>query len=394
MDAKRTVSVIVPVYNAEAFLSKCIESLVGQTYPELEIIIVNDGSTDHSLKICEDYANKYCFIKIINKRNEGVSLARLAGVRMAAGQYISFVDADDWIERNYIERMMDELHDSDIILAGISRILVSENNRIVKEKNNMAAGIYKSEEELQLLFGKMLCYDVPFKPGVLPYACNKIYKKEMLIPWLEKIDKRINDGEDVAVIFPYLIHSKKIVLSDYCGYQYRIHQNSVCNKKREDAYRNASCLYLWLYDIFSASKHAGILLPQLRAYYLRMIWKRDPGIYMETNEFVFPFNKINKNSKIIIYGAGDVGRTYYIQAEQSGYCTVVAWADKNLEHPEGLDYALIKPEEIQREEFDYVIVSIRSEYICNQVHNYLVEMGIGQDKIILCDAGVEKVEDP
>ena len=61
----------------------------------------------------------------------------------------------------------------------------------------------------------------------------------MLIPWLEKIDKRINDGEDVAVIFPYLIHSKKIVLSDYCGYQYRIHQNSVCNKKREDAYRNA-----------------------------------------------------------------------------------------------------------------------------------------------------------
>lgn len=389
--ACRMVSVVVPVYNGEKYIDKCVNSLIHQTYKPIEVIIVDDGSTDNSYEICKQYSAKYKYIKIISKKNEGVTIARLTGIKAAEGDYISFVDADDWIPEDYIENMIMEMGDADIIMAGISLILSDESNRVIKEKNNIQSGVYE-KERLVSLFGKMLCYKMPFKAGILPYACNKIYKKKMLTPLMENVDKKINDGEDVAIVFPYLINSSKVVLSDYCGYQYLIHNDSACHQKHPDAYSNASRLYIWLYEAFKTSKYNDILMPQLRNYLLRMIWKRDPGVYIETNEFVFPFGKIKRGSNIIIYGAGDVGKAYYIQVKQSDYCNIVAWADKNVKYSEWMKCNLISPEEIIEKEFDYIVVAIRSEYVCNQVFKYLCSIGVDAQKIILCDAGVEKNE--
>lgn len=100
------VTVIVPVYNVSSFLSKCIESICGQEYPFLEIILVDDGSTDESGKICDSYAEKDTRIKVIHKQNQGVSLARNTGLDVATGQWICFVDGDDYIMPEYVSYML------------------------------------------------------------------------------------------------------------------------------------------------------------------------------------------------------------------------------------------------------------------------------------------------
>ena len=96
------VSIIVPVFNVEKYLSRCINSLVAQDYKQLEIILVNDGSTDSSMTICKEYEKKDNRIKIINQQNQGLSMARNAGLKLAHGKYICFVDSDDWVEKDYV----------------------------------------------------------------------------------------------------------------------------------------------------------------------------------------------------------------------------------------------------------------------------------------------------
>lgn len=376
------VSVIVPVYNGELYIEKCIDSILKQTYKEIEVIIVNDGSVDSTLDICMKYSTEYNNIQLINKKNNGVVAARLDGIKMARGKYISFVDADDWIEEEYIGHMINEMGDSDIILAGINHVLINEDNRNYKETNSFKAGIYEKRSELYEIYRRMLCYKPPFKMGILPYACNKIYKKEVLLPLMEHVDKEINDGEDVAVILPYLINSKKICISEYCGYNYLIHSDSACHQKKEDAYYNAGCLYIWLYKCFIKHECKNELLEQLQYYYLRMIWKRNPSVYLEVNDFVFPFKKIKPNSKVIIYGAGDMGQAYYRQLKQTNYCQLVAWVDRKLDLDKKSGFKLIKPNDIMSYEYDYVVIAISSGYMCSKVEEYLVNNGIDKNIII------------
>ena len=118
------VSIIIPVYNTEKYLSKCLESVINQTYKNLEIILINDGSTDKSKEICESFAKKDKRIQILNKENSGVSSARNHGMRLAKGQYIAFIDGDDYAEENYIEELLKNLKqtESDCVLCGYNRV--------------------------------------------------------------------------------------------------------------------------------------------------------------------------------------------------------------------------------------------------------------------------------
>ena len=135
------VSIVVPVYNAEKYLPKCIDSILNQTFKNFELILVNDGSKDNSLIICEDYKVSDRRIKVINKKNEGVSIARNIGINSAKGKYIMFIDSDDWIESNMVEKMYDAIQNSDIAICGSKTV---EKNKIIdstlyqsftKEKN-------------------------------------------------------------------------------------------------------------------------------------------------------------------------------------------------------------------------------------------------------------------
>ena len=149
---KDLISIIVPVYNAEKFLKRCVESIIAQSYKNIEIILVNDGSEDKSRELCDEFARKDCRIKVVHKKNEGVSSARNEGINQSKGKYISFVDADDWIERDFLFEMYNKLkqynvnyvtcgynrvyeNHTDIINNDLTEELISANDYIIKILN-------------------------------------------------------------------------------------------------------------------------------------------------------------------------------------------------------------------------------------------------------------------
>lgn len=383
------VSIIVPAYHAEPYIEKCIKSFLGQTYRNLEVILVDDGSMDATGKICDSYEQRYPFlIKAIHKRHSGVSQARLEGVRKATGSHIAFVDADDWIEPDYISEMMSDMGRADLVAAGILRELMDgDENKAFCEHNGLRAGHYVSDSQRTELYGKMLYCQIPYRFGVLPYLCNKIFRKSLIQPFLENVDKRIVDGEDVAVVYPYLLKSTEIVLTDTCKYHYIRRENSASLRDDKDAYRNASYLYQELYKAFAGSKYQNMLMMQLDQYMRLMIWKKDPEAYLKVNSFVFPYDKVKPGARIILYGMGKVGRVFYQQLRETRYCEIVAWADRNptrySEKP--ITTARILPDEIGNFCFDAIVIAVYDKMRIHQISEELKALGIKEEKIVKPD---------
>ena len=378
MKIDETVSIVIPVYNGEIFIGKCLDSVLCQTYTNIQIIIVNDGSTDNTKIICERYLEKDNRVVLVNKENQGLLSARLTGIINSNSEYIAFIDADDWYDIDFIETMMKNMEDCDLICSNALHIY---DNYTELEKNTVEFKDYTTIDEITNLYGKMMFDAKKGKFGILPYAWNKIFKKEILLPILEKIDKNIFDGEDVAFTYPYLLQCKKIKVIDYCGYNYLYRKVSLSHNKYEQIYYNESCLYKWLYEIFRKSEYYDIMLPQLNEYILMMFWKRNPQSFIRANKFVFPYSQININEKIIIYGDGDVGKAYQEQIAQSNYCEIVAIADRMYENS---DYEKkISPKDISCKQYEHVVIAVADTKLAKKIYEQLIEYNVPKDKIIM-----------
>ena len=163
------ISVIIPVYNVEQYLDRCLESVVNQTLEDIEIILVNDGSTDNSLKTCEKFAQKDNRIKIINRKNSGLAAVRNAGLKEASGEYIGFIDSDDWVDTDYYEKLYNtaKKYNSDIAYADFIRRGKHKNKKRMKfEKEIVSTEIRDKIDNCKNL--------------TLGCVWNKIYRKELI----------------------------------------------------------------------------------------------------------------------------------------------------------------------------------------------------------------------
>lgn len=382
------VSIIVPAYNAEQYIGECIDSLIGQTCQNIEIILVDDGSADATRAVCEEYRQRYAArIRAVHSAHCGVANARLLGVRKAVGEYLAFADADDWVEQDYISSMLSYMEGADIVAAGITREQLNESGNTFCEYNGVSTGAYVSESERYYLYERMLYYESPYQFGVLPYLCNKLFRKALLQPFLERTDKRIFDGEDAAVVYPYLLSAQKIILVDECKYHYRNHGDSASFKDSEKAYWNASCLYQELYAHFSKSQYRESLIKQLDYYMRRIIWKKDPAACLDVNSFIFPYDKVKAGSGIILYGMGKMGIAFYYQLKQTRYCRLIAWSDRNPRQVNNKIPSVIPifPQEITKYSFDYVVIAIQNMAISASVSEMLYAMGISEKKVIIAN---------
>lgn len=214
------ISIIVPVYNVEEYLSKCLDSIVNQTYKNLEIILIDDGSTDNSGIICDEYSEGDTRIKVIHKKNKGVSNTRNIGIENASGEYILFVDADDEIEKDYIYVMIKEVIQSDCDLV-ISNILDIFNTtcrkRIIKKEN--LTGIFRND-----YFTLLELLRVPFV---------KLYKSQMINKYNIRFCESMKLSEDQVFNFQYYSIIKNYKFINYCGYKY-FHRNTFSLSKAVD----------------------------------------------------------------------------------------------------------------------------------------------------------------
>lgn len=214
------ISIIIPIYNVEEYLPQCLESVIRQTYPDLEIILVNDGSTDSCAAICEAYAQKDSRIQVIHKKNGGLSDARNAGLRMATGDFISFVDSDDVLDLHFCQKLLSALLENKADIAEC-RFIAFEQEDELKNWSSVHPGkteVFRTDKALELLMHEH------FKQVVW----NKLYRKEV-IAGLEFPVGKIN--EDEFWTYQVFSHAQKILRIQEVLYFYRQQESSIMGRR-------------------------------------------------------------------------------------------------------------------------------------------------------------------
>jgi len=219
------LSVIVPVYNSALYLQKCIDSILRQTFSGLEIILVDDGSMDESGKICDEYTKKYENIRCIHKQNEGACYARRDGICIAKGEYIGFVDSDDWIEAEMYEVLMcGVLEDhADIVTSGF----IFESGYTLVDL--FPAGFYK-EDECNIIYKSMVYEPEIMRSGITCSVCTKIYKKKLLEQYLEQVPSGLRVWEDLSYVYLPFLRAKCIQITHWTFYHYTQREDSTSHR--------------------------------------------------------------------------------------------------------------------------------------------------------------------
>lgn len=240
------VSIIIPVYNMEKYLVQCLDSVVGQTYSNLEVIIVDDGSTDASPKICDEYANKYSFVTIYHKPNGGLCSARNYGLNRITGDWILFVDSDDWCETDYVEKLMGKSGER----GGMDAILSSVNSQKrdssfhVEYSTYLKEGVYDDPEEMKMLhalaIGNMKNWKNKWSDkldgaGGNGAPWNKLFKREIVEKHGLKFEEDTRVWEDLLFNMRYFEYVHRVCYVDARGYYYRFVDSGIT--KRFDANR-------------------------------------------------------------------------------------------------------------------------------------------------------------
>lgn len=191
----RKVSVIVPVYNVEKYLKRCVESILSQTMENLEIILVDDGSTDQSGTICDEYAKKDSRIKVMHKKNGGLSSARNAGLAIAQGKYVGFVDSDDDIENIMYERMYETIEKENVDFVMSDYIRIPENGEIYLKTLEIEKGRYDRNDIREKIFPQLIMgEDLEYGPLLSVWHC--MYRTDFLRKYNLKFDEEVRWSED------------------------------------------------------------------------------------------------------------------------------------------------------------------------------------------------------
>lgn len=261
------VSVIIPVYNVEAFLDRCILSVLGQSYKQLEIILVDDGSTDNSGNICNEYIKKDSRIKLLRKVNGGLSSARNAGMEAMSGKYFTFIDSDDWIESDYIKKLVENIdgNDIDIVQCGYCK------------RNDKKESIYDAHIFGEILVSKTDILDSFFKTQNLQtMAWMKLYRTDLFqnIRFMEG-----RNNEDTIFFADYIDKVRSIKIIGDKLYNYYVNPNSIMHgspskKKIDDAYFSAE------YMLNKCCTN----YPEYSLYMMRNICNISTGLYMQLKE--------------------------------------------------------------------------------------------------------------
>lgn len=209
---KYKISLIVPVYNTESYLKRCVDSLLHQKYQNLEIILVDDGSTDQSGKICDEYEQENASVRVIHKENGGLVSAWKCGVKESAGEYLCFIDSDDWADVQMVCEMADYLTGSrkEIISSDYVIEYSSGNHREVYQQ--LQPGEYTRKDLKEHVFAILLGQE---KRPVCLSRCMKLISRELIIQNLKYSDPAIRMGEDVTVMLPAIIDCERLVIMDH-----------------------------------------------------------------------------------------------------------------------------------------------------------------------------------
>lgn len=440
------VSVIIPVYNAESFLSQCLDSICCQSLKEIQIICVDDGSTDMSPQILEKYAANDKRIQILTQKNQYAGAARNHGMKYAKGKYLSFLDADDIFGTEMLERMYEraEQSEAEIVLCRYEEF--RQDGREVQPPDWAFVDSFMKQKTLFSPMELKLSGIFQIARG---WAWDKLFRRD----YVKRCGYQyppFRSSEDGFFVYMLMARAQKLSYMDDFFIRHRTGiGNSLSETKDEDWINGFRMLELirdelkkqklylpyeqsflnmvadfLIWDLesthsFEAYKNIflcikentnGFLKHGREHYFREELWEwlsltakstleeylfcgreRDyesinwqAGVIermLAERDWVFPYYMIEKGRILILYGAGEIGRAYYSQLMESGYCKEVIWVDKQYEQrrKEGLD--VDQREIIFQREYDDILIAIKEEKIQEAVKNWLIENGVSEHKI-------------
>lgn len=292
------ISVIVPVYNAESYLADCIESILAQSYTEFELLLIDDGSKDKSGIICDSYADKDPRVRVIHKENGGVSSARNLGLSIASGEYIAFVDSDDWVEEKFFEKAIEACRTQGlgIYMGGIARMYPDgkREESVVQYSFHGHANEVKEKQYIDLI-------DTNY--GVSSVA--KLFKREIVEN--KRFDETLSWGEDLKFVTDLLQGHIQIMATNEVVYYYRVGHSSITSRIDLDKCRCFVRIYTYLYnesdrrkgltDIYSAYIEKRMYADLLSYEQLILCSQMSYSEKMEMLQIVFSISQVLKRIK-------------------------------------------------------------------------------------------------
>ncbi len=378
----KKLSVIIPVYNKIDYVEECIISVLNQNCGDMDVIIVDDGSTDGSAEICDVIAKKDSRVKVIHKANQGLMEARYTGLLESDSEYVTFVDADDFVLKNaYQDAFCYMEEEIDMIVYEISRYY--SEHEIKTERHRMPQGYYDRERIEKFIFDKLIWNLTDNTRGIECSLCNKIIKRKFLLDSYKQKKIRVYYGEDAAVMYPIFLEIKSMQVVPRSYYMHRQFSEDARPYFVDDIFFDECYkLYKYFESIFRNKDEKYNFRQQIEYFYIEAV-KLKKIKYNDNRDicyFIFPFEYTVSAKNILLYGAGRVGKDYYYQLTSINYCKELAWVDKNAKYMKDNKISDLKDVDIHR--YDYIVIAINDRNVCEDIKESFVKQGIKEEKVI------------
>lgn len=373
------ISIIVPIFNVEKYLKKCIESIMNQSHKKLEIILVDDGSTDGSGLICDNYKKLDSRIVVIHKQNGGLVSARKAGLDVSNGDYIGFVDGDDYIDENMYECLLDNMlkEKADIVHSSY----FSNKNGKEKKIKGYNRSIIKNKNDYSVLLDNIFLA----QNYIAPSMCTKLFKKNIVKDCYKNINNDLSYGEDLICFITMITKRYRIMVIEEAFYHYIEREGSIAHNKKGDTLKKEFNLCEAVKRVLCENNYweeKQYLYNNFLKNHMITAMEKDSKSEFVVQKYLFPKPEILENKKIVIFGAGLVGRNYYSQISRYSNCSIVAWVDSR---PENYEYKYINVDNVSvllDKEYDIIIIGVLNKAMSDEITGMLRRLGISEKKII------------
>ncbi|MCI8659509.1 MAG: glycosyltransferase [Lachnospiraceae bacterium] len=379
--SKDLISIIVPIYNVENYVEKCILSIINQTYSNLQIILVDDGSSDKSGNICDFYAEQDQRIQVIHQKNSGLVRARKSGLEQAKGKYIGFVDGDDYINESMYENMLQSILRShaDFVHTGY----FEEQLNGVKERIDYKEQIYDIRNNRIQFLSNYVINESQAKKMTFS-IWSKLFKRELIVRCYQKIPDYQSYGEDMLALLACVMESDLIYMKREAYYHYVHRNDSITNENWIKVIGDLVSLYVCVKNLLQDYNIYDNLSNQIEQWLqIQVIGNvvSSPKVRFSVQRYFYPDIMSLQGKKIVIYGAGTVGQDFYAQICRYRDCRIVAWVDK-YDSNYKYDYMeVVGKEELKKYDYDILVIAVNSNEIAMQIRSELIKDGIDKNKI-------------
>lgn len=368
------VSVIIPIYNAEAYLERCLESVRKQTLQEIEIVCVNDGSTDASGEILQTIALQDDRIRIIEKENGGAASARKAGLEKAAGEYIGYVDSDDWIEPDMYERLYAaaEINQADVVISGY----FMDGNYTTVQLNQVDEGLY-SGQQIEKLRERTIYNTKEKQLGISGSLCCKLFRKELLLHVQSEVPDCITMSEDKLCFVHYMLHARSAYVLKEAFYHWCMYPQSMSHKANPQYLIQVNHVYEYFLRLYAHENFTEQMRTQAELYVTELLVhgiNKRLGFHREYLLRIDPYwlDALPQNARVAVYGGGDLGEQYLRQMK----------CRKDISCAAYLGFEMPDEQRLAALTYDYLLIAVKNEGKAQQIKEAFLKLGVRDDKIL------------